>query len=100
MSPTRRDLFRRTAATVAAASIAVVPTLPVAAQPGRLASVVDCTNPMPNAHFGGPVFCLWRDWSPAERLHFINVLDREVPDLAAMIYEYSDPVLGHQEGTI
>ena len=85
MSPTRRDLFRRATATIATASIAVLPDMPVASHPGRLASVVDCTNPMPNAHFGGPIWCMWHDWSPAQRRHFIDVIDRELPDLAAMI---------------
>lgn len=69
-------------------------------QEKTLASVVDCTSDMPNAPFGGPIFLVWRDWFPAERRHFLDVLDREVPDLAAMIYEYSDPVCARQEGAV
>ncbi len=91
MSPTRRDLFRRAAATVAAVSIAALPTVPVAVpavNPVRgFASVVDTDSDIASK-FGALTVMLcfhWPEWTPDRRARFVEVLDdalgREFPDL-------------------
>ncbi len=89
MSPTRRDVIKRSAAAVAVVSIATLPIFPVAAKPHGLASMVDTTSA-----FVGNLHALdvmlnfhWRDWTPARRARFVEVLDdalgREYHDLLA-----------------
>lgn len=94
MSPTRRDLFKRAAATVAAASTAALPVLTVTAQPPRLVSVVDTDDPVPYglAAVKGFMWIHWADhWTPSERTHFLTVIEREFPDLA-------NDVIVHMQG--
>lgn len=91
MSPTRRDLFRRTGATIAAASIAALPAVPVAAQTPRLASLIDVDDDVPYglAVISGETYCLWaKTWSRDERERFLMVIEREFPNLTADVIDH------------
>ncbi len=59
--------------------------------PVTLASVFDLTNPTPYilAAVNGTVLIHWAEqWSLAERAHFLDVIEREFPELAADVIEH------------
>ncbi len=88
MSPTRRDLFRRAAATVAAVSIAALPTVHAVQSP-RLVDVIDTTDDL-SAGAGclwGMIILCWREWSPAKRQRYLEIMGREFPDFGAGVVD-------------
>ncbi len=91
MSPTRRDLFRRAAATVAAVSVAAIPTVPVVAtKPSRLlvAFIFDDPVPYGMATVNGYLWIHWANWTRGEREHFLEVIEREFPVVAADVADH------------
>lgn len=91
MSPTRRDLFKRFLATIATASVAALPALPVADQPGRLAALIDTSEQVSHGigTINGMTFIHWAErWSPDEREHYLTVMAREFPDMTADVIDH------------
>lgn len=99
MSPTRRDLFKRIGA---AAVVAAIPAVAAAAPAPTLVSVFDFTEPMPYALAAVNGFTLihWAEqWSPAERVHFLDVIEREFPKLAAHVIDHMQWLAANPVGT-
>ncbi len=88
MPPTRRDLLKRTVAAVAGPSLAALPPTAGAAQTTSLRSVVDCTDDVSFALAGLKVTIgnHWAErWTHEQRAHFLAVIDREFPEVAAEV---------------
>ena len=82
MSPSRRDLLKFvTGAAIAAA----IPAIPAVSQTPSLASMCDLTERVPYvmAPLGYFLAEHWvHRWSVAERAHFLDVFEREFPEIA------------------
>lgn len=58
----------------------------------KLASAFDLTNPTPYhilAEINGYILIHWAErWSLAERTHFLDVIEREFPEVAADVIDH------------
>lgn len=87
MSPTKRDLSKRTVAAVAASSM---PAVAGATQTTSLLSVPDALDDVSLVLAGVKVTITnhWAElWSREQRAHFLEVIDREFPELAADVID-------------
>ncbi len=100
MSPARRDLFRRAAATVAAVSVAALPAVPVAAKPLRLAAAFDINAPHPYgiSVVSGYVWIQWADWTEGQREHFLEIIEREFPAVADAAIDHLERCAAEEGG--